>query len=401
MSTLADSHGPPAAPVTENVKFDIKQHMELPPQFRRSVATEVVGEDGENLKILNYDMKMLVRYTACGTILSKGTVFTMDNNAVRTTGMMVFLVGVVATGAVLEHVIAGDFESLGEMNESLGPLHQLATQVNSFVPFALALFVGLTLSRWWSLRTHALAKVFDSLANTCMLVASELSDNKWCELREGIMKYGMASVELLVQAAREAGNLQHLVNLDLLTDVEAEFMAEYKLLWQRPMVIWAWIMHIITNAMDHDKTPVPSRQAVIGQCLHARDGMATINMHLDTQLPFAYVHLITLLVNLQNLLMAITAGLTLAAAIPGGEIFIIIQQVLSTSLICFCYQALLTISYTIEDPFGDDVLDFPIRAYKAYVASIVDAMMGAGRGCPAVSSDGQLYRPSKHEDKFM
>jgi len=46
----------------------------------------------------------------------------------------------------------------------------------------------------------------------------------------------------------------------------------------------------------------------------------------------------------------------------------------------------------IMDPFGDDVLDFPIRAYKAYVASIVDAMMGAGRGCPAVSSDGRLHR---------
>merc|ERR1712008_73541 len=137
-------------------------------------------------------------------------------------------------------------------------------------------------------------------------------------LREGIMKYGMASVELLVQAAREVDDVNHLVELDLLTDAEAEFMAEYKMLWQRPMVVWAWIMHIITNAMDHDKTPVPSRQAVIVQCLHARDGMATMNMHLDTQLPFAYVHLITLLVNVQNLLMAVTSGLTLAKALPNG-----------------------------------------------------------------------------------
>jgi len=304
---------------------------------------------------------------------------------------MIALVGIIALVMVIQAMASGDFDGLGALD--FKPLEALASQVNAFVPLALALFVSISLNRWWSLRTCALAKVFDSLANTCMLVASELSDDKWIDLREGIMKYGMASVELLVQAARESGDVQHLVQLDLLTDVEAEFMAEYRLLWQRPMVVWAWIMHIITDAMDHDKTPVPSRQAVIGQCLHARDGMATINMHLDTQLPFAYVHLITLLVNVQNLLMAVTSGLKLATAIPGGNFFIIIQQVLTTGIIVFCYQALLTISYTIEDPFGDDVLDFPIRAYKAYVASIVDAMMGAGRGCPTVSSDGELYRP--------
>jgi len=385
--------GSPQTQVTEaDVAFNIKQHMKLPPQFKGFVSTEVEGEGGHN-KILRYDMKLLVQYSACGTILSKGTVFTMDNTAIRTTGMMVAMVGITALGVVVEHVAAGNFQGLTEID--IGPLQLLANQVSSFVPLALALFVGLTLTRWWSLRTHALAKVFDSLANTCMLVASELSDDKWLELREGIMKYGMASVELLVQAARETGDVNHLVQLDLLTDVEAEFMKEYKLLWQRPMVVWAWIMHIITNAMDHDKTPVPSRQAVIGQCLHARDGMATINMHLDTQLPFAYVHFITLLVNMQNLLLAITSGLTLATALPAADYFIVIQQVLTTAIIVFCYQALLTISYTIEDPFGDDVLDFPIRAYKAYVASIVDAMMGAGRGCPAVSSDGQLWRPPK------
>merc|ERR1712008_655987 len=78
---------------------------------------------------------------------------------------------------------------------------------------------------------------------------------------------------------------------------------------------------------------------------------------------------------------------------PTGDPLIMIQQVASTAIIVFIYQALLTIAYTIMDPFGDDVLDFPIRAYKAYVASIVDAMMGAGRGCPAVSSDGRLHLP--------
>jgi len=368
--------------------FDIKHHMEVPETHKNKVTEVVVGEGGCH-KILRYDMKLLVQYSACATVFTKGTVFTMDNTTLRTTGLMVLLLGTVCAFTVLAH--AGDTEALAALQTQ--PLEALADQVSAFVPFVLALFVSLTLSRWWALRVTALGKVFDSLANTCMIVASELNDLRWRNVRTGIMKYGMASIELLVQAAREDEDIDSLLELDLLTDTEAEFMKEYELLWQRPMVIWAWIMHIVSDAMDHDKTPAPSRQAVIGQCLAARDGMANINMYLDTQLPFAYVHLITLLVNVQNILMAIKSGCKFAKAVPERDPFIMIQQVLTTAIIVFIYQALLTIAYTIMDPFGDDVLDFPIRAYKAYVASIVDAMMGAGRGCPAVSSDGRLHRP--------
>jgi len=369
-------------------QFDIKQHMEVP-NTEKTRVTEVVLGEGGNHKILRYDMKLLVQYSACATVCTKGTVFTMDNTTVRTTCIMVLLLGTVTAFTVLAH--AGNIKQLADLD--IKPLEALADQVSAFVPFVLALFVSLTLSRWWALRVTALGKVFDSLANTCMIVASELNDLRWRDVRTGIMKYGMASIELLVQAAREEEDIDSLLELDLLSETEAEFMKEYELLWQRPMVIWAWIMHIVSDAMDHDKTPAPSRQAVIGQCLAARDGMANINMYLDTQLPFAYVHLITLLVNVQNILMSIKSGLKFATAVGQGDPFIMIQEMMTTAIIVFIYQALLTIAYTIMDPFGDDVLDFPIRAYKAYVASIVDAMMGAGRGCPAVSSDGRLHRP--------
>jgi len=369
-------------------QFDIKQHMEVP-NTEKTRVTEVVLGEGGNHKILRYDMKLLVQYSACATVCTKGTVFTMDNTTVRTTCIMVLLLGTVTAFTVLAH--AGNIKQLADLD--IKPLEALADQVSAFVPFVLALFVSLTLSRWWALRVTALGKVFDSLANTCMIVASELNYLRWRDVRTGIMKYGMASIELLVQAAREEEDIDSLLELDLLSETEAEFMKEYELLWQRPMVIWAWIMHIVSDAMDHDKTPAPSRQAVIGQCLAARDGMANINMYLDTQLPFAYVHLITLLVNVQNILMSIKSGLKFATAVGQGDPFIMIQEMMTTAIIVFIYQALLTIAYTIMDPFGDDVLDFPIRAYKAYVASIVDAMMGAGRGCPAVSSDGRLHRP--------
>jgi len=373
--------------IKEAGRFHIHHHMEPPKTFKYLVTEVVVGEGGCH-KIWRYDMRLLVKYSACATLFSKGTVFTMDGNTLRAMFSILALLFLVTTLTVAIH--SGNLEELGQLD--ISPLQALADQVSAFVPFALALFVSLTLSRWWALRVVALGKVFDSLANTCMIVSSELRSSKWKDLRLSIVKYGMASIELLVQAAREVEHLEELVTLDLITESEADFLREYELLWQRPMVIWAWMMHAIIDAMDHDKTPVPSRTAVIQQCLNARDGMANINMYLDTQLPFAYVHLITLLVNVQNLLMGLKSGLTFAVAIPTNNTFVMLQQVLTTVIIVVIYQALLTISYMIMDPFGDDVLDFPIGAYKVYVASIVDAMMGAGRGCPAVSSDGQLYR---------
>jgi len=290
-------------------------------------------------------------------------------------------------------VYISNFKDLELMD--LSPLENLVAQVSAFVPFFLSLFVSLTLSRWWALRVTALGQIFDSLSNTCMIVACELTGRKWKEVRTGVLKYGMASVELLIQAAREVEDIESLVELDLLTESEAAFMREYELAWQRPMVVWSWIMRVVTNAMDHDKTPVQTRQAMMDQCMNARDGMANINLHLDTQLPFAYVHLITLLVNVQNILMAFKAGLVFAAAVPKCAYFVMIQQVLSTAIVVVLYQALLTISYMIMDPFGDDVLDFPIGTYKVYVASITEALMGASRGCPSVASDGQLCRPSR------
>jgi len=285
--------------------------MEQPETIKYAV-TEVVMAEGGYQKIFRYDMRVLVRFSACATVFSSGTVFTMDNNTVRTTGFILLLQFIVTTGTLLAHI--GAFRELETLD--LSPLEGLVSQVSVFVPFLLALFVSLSLSRWWALRVTALGQVFDSLANTCMIVASELNGVKWREVRTSILKYGMASVELLIQAARESEDIESLIELDLLTESEATFMREWDLPWQRPMVIWAWIMRVISNAMDHDKTPVQTRQAVLDQCMGARDGMANINLHLDTQLPFAYVHMITLLVNVQNILMAFKAGLVFACAVP-------------------------------------------------------------------------------------
>merc|ERR1711879_426623 len=125
--------------------------------------------------------------------------------------------------------------------------------------------------------------------------------------------------------------------------------------------------------------------------VEARQGIANINTFLDTQLPYAYVHLITLLVNLQNITLAMKCGVVIAKSIPDLDMFVIMQQFVTCCIVCFIYQALLQISYVVQDPLGDEVLDFPCTAYMEYLASHIDAMASGQHDCPVVAQDGSIY----------
>lgn len=376
---------------TRPKKFELKDLIDFGEVTEGWVTTTVKGSEDQD-KILRYDMKALVKYSAVLTMFSQGTVFTMDTTALYNVVVMFMFATVACVATLVSHY--DQMEPGGALARlETGPLEALASQITAFVPFVLALYVSLTLSRWWALRTAALGKVFDAFANISMIISCELYDKKWLQLRTQVAKYGFASVQLLMQAARQKEDLQMLLEGDYLTPVEVDAIASLSDLWQRPMILWAWIMRVSVSAMDHNKSPPPRTSAVMAECVQAREGMATINTYLDTQLPFAYVHLITLLVNVQNIVVSIKAGIIFATAVPGKNYFVMVQQIVTVMLVCFIYQALLQISYMIMDPFGDDVLDFPIKAYQAYLAATVDAMMEAQPECPVVAEDGTLHRP--------
>eukprot|EP00421_Protoceratium_reticulatum_P017938 CAMPEP_0168377528 /NCGR_PEP_ID=MMETSP0228-20121227/10871_1 /TAXON_ID=133427 /ORGANISM="Protoceratium reticulatum, Strain CCCM 535 (=CCMP 1889)" /LENGTH=430 /DNA_ID=CAMNT_0008390525 /DNA_START=32 /DNA_END=1325 /DNA_ORIENTATION=+ len=363
------------------------------------VTTTSIGREGHE-KILRYDLRALIRYSGILTSLSKGTVFTMDNTAIWNVFIMILIAMLCC--AISLGASWTDTYALAKIRTEA--LEATSGQLNQFVPFCLALYVSLILTRWWELRVKALGKVFDSFQNVTMLIATELPDKKWEDLRQAVAKFGFASIETMVQAARNTGDLDKLEEMQLLTAPEMNAVKNVGLwdgpnrdqnmmLWQRPMMLWAWIVRICVAALDKNKSPAPIATQVVKQCVSAREGMATMNMYMDSQLPFAYVHLITLLVNVQNIVVSAQAGVMFAKAWPDRDIFVMLQQVATVLVVCFIYQALLQITYMILDPFGDDVLDFPIKAYTSYVATVVEAMYEAQQACPVVAEDGSLKRP--------
>merc|ERR1740133_434649 len=64
-----------------------------------------------------------------------------------------------------------------------------------------------------------------------------------------------------------------------------------------------------------------------------------------------------------------------------------VNQVLFLLVVPSLYQGLLGISHVIHDPFGEDLLDFPVMAFQEYMNESSVTMSGAGMKCPALAKN--------------
>merc|ERR1719362_152418 len=192
--------------------------MDLGRTRQNKFASQVIDAKG-NVQIMRYDAERMTRWTAFRTLFHHGTAFTSDK---------IFYVNILLQMAVQlasfgVFCLAADGPARIEFD--MVPIQGLLKQINEFVPFMLGYFVAVSLQRWWQLRVQALGRVFDSFANVSMFIACELSDDKWSDLHTQICKYGIASFDLLWQAARSEENLQELQDQQLLGDQDVNALA--------------------------------------------------------------------------------------------------------------------------------------------------------------------------------
>jgi hypothetical protein len=359
------------------------------------ITTLAYGHSGK-AKLLKYELKNLIQFGGLLTLFTKGTVLTMDSGCAK---VITFTVLVAAVSAVAVTFVSPDPQEL-----DAGGLEELSTYLNGFVPFVLGLYISLTLSRWWSLRVDALGKVFDALPNVLMLMSCFLRGDEYKPVQEQILRYGMLSIMLTIKAAREYYSIEDLEAKGLMTANE-RLSLEPIAPFQRAMVTWSWIMAVADDAFTKAGAQPAKMTAVLKKCTTARDGIQTIHTYFHTQLPFAYVHLITLLVNLNNLVVAVKCGFVMARAVATENYQEMFNQALMLVIVPLLYHGLLAISYVIQDPFGEDMLDFPIAAYQEYVAQCCEAMMiGAAKFPGMQKSDGSFepvspgLKPSPHKN---
>merc|ERR1719313_1779109 len=94
------------------------------------------------------------------------------------------------------------------------------------------------------------------------------------------------------------------------------------------------------------------------------EGIHTLHQYLFTQMPFPYVHMITLLVNIHNLVVAFVGGLTCGVRLHSKDGFGAMAQLLQVLIVPSLYQGLMLVCRLLSDPMGDDIIDFPIMDFQ-------------------------------------
>jgi hypothetical protein len=344
----------------------------------RSFVTLAFGHAGKP-KILSYDLDSLVISGALHTALkTAGTVFSMDSSLAKSQlwYTFLFLVTLIVTYVWFPH------DSTRSPSDAL---EELARYLNVFIPVVLGLYISLCLARWWSLRIDGIGAVLDASANIALLMSGMFPDPEFEGLHDQVLKWGVASLSTIVSSCRGKKEIDGLgpKGDGLLSDEEMEIMESvpYR---ARPVLLWCWILMLNSKICEEHNLPPGKYRDIAQECVLARNGISLIWTYLRTQLPFAYVHLVAILVNLNNLVTSVKCGMSMALGIKTEVYSECVNQILFLFVVPPLYQGLLGISHVIHDPFGEDMLDFPVMAFQEYMNEGCLITTGSGLRCPAL-----------------
>lgn len=340
----------------------------------KGIITTCVESSKKKHKIVHYDFAKLVKLSAVFTVLIKGTVFNLDP-AIHITVMSYAGIFAVAWAALFFY---GDMETFQE--NSLPVILEISMDLQRFCPFVFGLFTSIMLSRWWAMRTDAVGAIGDHCINVSGILVSVAArvlktEEDWAAFRQyhrSIVKWGLASMECIVLESRKSeeagqeGRLEGLRELGLLNDFE---IATLDPLSCHATCLWSWIQATSVEALEDMKVPPPNVNMLYQEVRHAMGGIHVAHNYLTTQLPFPYVHMITLLVNVNSVVIAVVAGAQCAIGLKDEYYFQVLCQTVKVFMLPVLYQALLQVCVFLSDPFGDDIIDFPIRQYQNDVST--------------------------------
>jgi hypothetical protein len=330
-------------------------------------------------KVLHYDLKTLVNNGGLATAHLDGTLLTMDNSCLL---FVLFLMLSYAFVFVMMWTTLGD----GVVIETQ-PLENFATSMNKMVPFVMGLYVAVSVNRWWTIRWKGLDALFSAIVDVQMVVSCVMHQEKHKAVRTLVIKWSFASVFLLTKAVRNQSNMNDMLYKGLLSADEIAVLAEVEDLHGRPAILWGWVLRLVHASFHDAHGPMPYSihvTKIADICMAASSGLSVIDMHLRTALPFVYVHMITLLVDINNMAFVVKAAVTGAVAQKEGDYSRLGSEILTCLMVPTLYRGLLSVSYAIFDPFGEDPLDFPLGSLIDYTAACSDAILRAQVTFPGV-----------------
>ena len=337
-------------------------------------------------KVLRYDSEKLFTNLTAWKALR-----TASRSATATRGMGTRLAGLSMVS--LCFMLLGPF---GGVN-SQSALEQLNALIATGLIFILGPYVGLAVSRWWTVRKDGVGGLWGTVDDLTIWAASWFHKGTLADhaARALVLRYGLLSHAMLYKEARnESDQLDDVVAAGLLLEHEA---AALQPLASKPAVVWAWLTRFWTRALNGELgcTPIPHAAqmapVVMSKCMSGRAAIGMTLTYIDSQQPFPYVHLLALLTDMALCVNAATVGLqtgrhmndplTNRAEVP-LLLFCAFVRVASFVLI---YNGLNMISVHLENPLGDDPADLPALAYQVWIKKECESFSA---GVDAIEEDG-------------
>lgn len=300
---------------------------------------------------------------------------------------------------------------------------RIATFFSSFVALLIGFFLSVSVHRWWKCAEGFLISC-DAIRN---LQVQLYSLGVAQDLVDVCLRYGVLSVWILhfelhieplrgdkeqVEATRQMwetlrGRDQGTDNKSILdktsyylTEDEYEVLKDIE---DPSVMLWIWVGTFVghlaqVGEIPPMQTPTYSRITLLASSAHS--GMRRVRSSITVQAPLIYVHMLSSLVHINNLINALSFGLTLGASVgtllenrqvpmfraiaTDKELARDIQSLLCSLFLSLCgpliYQALLEVSICLAQPFSTNDAEVPtFRLLKRLQRDLQDGRFLAPR----------------------
>ena len=294
--------------------------------------------------------------------------------------------------------------------------------------FLLGPYVGLCIARWWQMRTEFLGGTWGAIADLNLYASIWFNSGSKADVaaRALVQRYGLLAHFLLYKDARGQSSLDDAVGKGLLLPHEATLLEP---LPSRSQMVFTWLSDFFNRALAEDgpqllgTSPVAHAQmqapVVIKRCLDGRGAAGGALALVYTQLPFPYVHLLSMLVQVACVVNAMVQGartgwilstptclgdaklaegthhyrfelqegcppalfvyhFTASTLILGG-------LVVSILIYPIIYHGLLSIGVMLSNPLSTDLIDFPGSFYQSVMKAELN---GFAKSADAVDLGG-------------
>merc|ERR1719191_1750111 len=230
-------------------------------------------------------------------------------------------------------------------------------------------------------------------------MASQCRGSRFVETQHTMLRYGLLSHELTFRIARRTdADLSDMVSSGALTKDEEHVLKD--LAGGKAQAVWVWIQILWDGLFKNGHIPSQVHLAALGHIASGRQAAKTIRTYLNTQMPFAYTHLMACLVHINLFVLALQAGIVITKCIgklqarAGGKEtadiqaeVLLITQFLYLTLIPLIYLGFLEFSNEIADPFGVDANDFPRPALHHVMQDENESFFKMAEVMPAAIAD--------------